>query len=194
MRARHLAIATAVGALALAACAEEWGDSESNPNDEAKGHDAGGAEADAEGGESDTPMRDLDEGPPEHLIWLPDDVDWQEGPASFEEGSEYAMLEGEFDRDAVFTARFRLPDGFVINPHWHPNVERVTVLEGTFHLGQGEEVDHDAAIPLEAGSHTSMPPEMVHYAIAEGETVIQLTSVGPWEINYVDPADDPRER
>ncbi len=28
---------------------------------------------------------------------------------------------------------------------------------------------------------------IVHYAIAEGETVIQLTSVGPWIINYIDP-------
>ena len=48
---------------------------------------------------------------------------------------------------------------------------------------------------LEAGSYTSMPPEMIHFVFIEGETVVQLTSVGPWEINYVNPEqDDPRLR
>ena len=139
-------------------------------------------------------MRELDEGPPEHVTYVPGEIEWEPGPASFEEGSEMATLEGDLAEEGVFTARFRLPDGFVINPHWHPNVERVTVLRGTFHLGAGEEVDRDAAEALTQGSFTSMPKEMVHHAIAEGDTVIQLTSVGPWEINYVDPDDDPRER
>ncbi len=139
-------------------------------------------------------MRDLDESPPEHIMVRAGEVEWEAGPASFEEGAQMAMLEGDFADDAVFTARFRLPDGFVINPHLHPNVERVTVLRGTFRLGHGEEMDPDAAQPLPAGSYTSMPKGMVHYAIADGETVIQLTSVGPWEIEYVDPANDPRLR
>ncbi len=47
---------------------------------------------------------------------------------------------------------------------------------------------------LESGSYVSMPPEFRHYAIAEGDTVIQLTSVEPWEVNYINPDDDPRLR
>jgi hypothetical protein len=35
----------------------------------------------------------------------------------------------------VFTMRLRLPDGYVIAPHTHPNVERVTVVSDTFLLG-----------------------------------------------------------
>jgi hypothetical protein len=34
---------------------------------------------------------------------------------------------------------------------------------------------------------------MRHFAVAKGETVIQLTSIGPWQINYVNQADDPRK-
>jgi hypothetical protein len=30
--------------------------------------------------------------------------------------------------------------------------------------------------------------------VSSGEEVIQLSSIGPWEINYVNPADDPRLR
>jgi len=128
----------------------------------------------------------------EHLIYRPADVAWQPGPGSFQPGAEFAILEGDPAEPGVFTMRIRMPDGFVIAPHWHPNVERVTVLSGTFLLGSGERLDRAAAQRLEAGSYFSLPPEMPHFAIMEGETVVQLTSVGPWEINYVDPADDPR--
>jgi quercetin dioxygenase-like cupin family protein len=70
----------------------------------------------------------------------------------------------------------------------------VTVISGTFLLGAGEVLDRYATQRLEPGSYTSMPPGMRHYAVADGETVIQLTSVGPWLINYVNPDDDPRLR
>lgn len=133
-----------------------------------------------------------DEGPERHLTYTPEEVEWQDGPGSFEEGAQFAVLEGDPSEAGVFTMQIKMPDGFVINPHWHPNVERVTVLQGTFHLGDGEEVDREAAQALPVGTYTSMPPEMTHYAIAEGETIIQLTSVGPWVINYVNDDDDPR--
>lgn len=134
----------------------------------------------------------MDEGPEEPLIYRPADVEWQDGPASFRPGSQFAVLEGDPGEPGLFTMQIRMPDGFEIAPHWHPNVERVTVLSGTFHLGSGEEFDSEATEPLEAGSHFSMPPEMTHYAVAEGDTIIQLSTIGPWEINYVDPEDDPR--
>lgn len=133
-----------------------------------------------------------DEGPERHLTYTPEDINWQAGPGSFEEGAQFAVLEGDPSEAGVFTMQIKVPDGFVIRPHWHPNVERVTVLQGTFHLGSGEEVNEEAAEALPAGTYTSMPPEMSHYAIAEGETIIQLTTVGPWVINYVNEEDDPR--
>jgi len=148
---------------------------------------AGASEAQAQ---SETQI--LDEGPDRHLLYTPEDVAWQPGPASFDEGSQFAVLEGDPSEAGVFTMQIEMPDGFVINPHTHPNVERVTVLGGTLLLGSGAEVSREAADVLPTGSYTSMPPGMVHYAIAEGETVIQLTSVGPWQINYVNDRDDPR--
>lgn len=137
----------------------------------------------------------VDEGPDHHLIYPAGEIEWQEGPASVEDGIKVAVLEGNPSEAGVFTLRLKIPDGGYISPHWHPNVERVTVISGTFLLGSGEEMNRQNVERLESGSYTSMPPEMVHYAIAEGETVIQLTSVGPWIINYVNPEeDDPRVR
>ena len=131
-------------------------------------------------------------GPEEHVFAPVDDIEYAAGPASLAEGAEYAVLEGDPGEEGMFVMRLRLPDGFEIRPHTHPNFERVTVISGTFNLGMGETFDPDAAHTLPAGSFTSMPPGMVHFAYAEGETVIQLTSIGPWEIDYINPEDDPR--
>lgn len=130
----------------------------------------------------------------DHIILRPDAVEWQAGPASFEEGSEVAVIEGDPSRPAFFNLRIKMPDGFRIAPHFHSQPERVTIISGTFVLGEGEVFDAGTTHALEAGSYFAMPPGMVHYATTRGETVVQLTSIGPWNIEYVNPDDDPRLR
>lgn len=120
------------------------------------------------------------------------DIQWQAGPASLPAGAQFALLEGDPSKEGYFALQLKLPDGYVIPPHWHPVQERVTVLKGTFHLGSGETVNREQAQALAPGSYFSLAPRMTHYAVAEGETVVQLASIGPWQINYVNPADDPR--
>jgi hypothetical protein len=34
---------------------------------------------------------------------------------------------------------------------------------------------------------------MRHYAMTKGETVLQIHAMGPWQLYYVNPADDPRQ-
>jgi quercetin dioxygenase-like cupin family protein len=136
----------------------------------------------------------VDRGPTEHLLHQGRSIEWRDAPASLERGAQVAILEGNPSQPGVFTMRIRMPDGFRIAPHSHLRPERVTVLSGTFRLGAGTTFDAAATTPLGAGSYTAMPPGMVHYAIAEGETVIQLTSTGPWDITYARPGDDPRLR
>lgn len=139
-------------------------------------------------------MRDMDKGPKHHIILTAtDEKNWQRSPV-LEPEIKVAVLEGNPSEPGVFTLRIKIPDGGYISPHWHPNVERVTVLSGRFLLGSGEKMDKSKVKTLDPGSYTSMPPGMRHFAIAEGETIVQLTSVGPWEINYINPQDDPRNR
>lgn len=135
-----------------------------------------------------------DKGPDKAIIVKPGDIQWKDGPPSFEAGSQMAVLEGSPGESGFFNLRIKLPDGFRISPHWHPRVERVTVISGSVRLGHGEKFDREATELLNAGSYVSLPPKMVHYAVTEGETVVQLTTIGPWEIHYVNPKDDPRKR
>ena len=57
------------------------------------------------------------------------------------------VLEGDPAREGVFTMRLRLPDGFEVRPHWHTQVEHVTVISGTLYLGVGERYDRAATRP-----------------------------------------------
>src|SRR5262245_42062220 len=75
-----------------------------------------------------------------------------------------------------------------------PFDENVTVISGTFKLGMGETADQSKVVALPAGSFFSLHPGMNHFVYADGETVIQINTVGPWDLEYVNPEDDPRKR
>jgi hypothetical protein len=47
---------------------------------------------------------------------------------------------------------------------------------------------------MPAGSFVMIPAGDRHYAWCDQETVIQLHGIGPWDIIYVNPEDDPRQR
>jgi len=120
------------------------------------------------------------------------EIKWKDGPGSLPAGAKLAVLEGDPTKDGPFVMRLRLPDGFRIQPHWHPKVERITVISGTFNLGMGEKFDKSATRKMPAGTFGFWPAGMHHFAWARGETVVQLHGMGPWTITYVNPADDPR--
>jgi hypothetical protein len=122
----------------------------------------------------------------------PDQVPWQDAPPSLPPGAKVAILEGDPSKDGLFTMRLKLPDGYKVPPHWHPKSERLTILQGVVHLGTGARFDASATKALPAGTYSSMPPKMVHFAWMEGETILQLSSIGPWQVIYANPADDPR--
>lgn len=130
----------------------------------------------------------------EMAVFLPANVQWKDGPGSLPAGAKFAILEGDPTKEGVFTMRLTLPDSFKIPPHWHTNVEHVTVLSGMFNIGMGEKFDQSATREMPAGTFGFWPAGMRHFAWAKGETVLQLHGVGPWTITYVNPGDDPRKK
>jgi quercetin dioxygenase-like cupin family protein len=130
--------------------------------------------------------------PADHVVFAPDELAWGPAPAALPPGAQAVVLYGDPGKEGLFALRLLLPDGYIIPPHWHPKPEIVTVLSGRFRLGMGENADRDGGEALTAGSFFALPPEMAHFAFADEATVIQLNSTGPWQLTYVDPADDPR--
>ena len=129
-----------------------------------------------------------------HTMLTPNDLKWGPVPPALPSGAQIAVLSGDPSKAEPFTIRLKAPDGYKIMPHWHPTDENVTVLEGTFLMGTGEKFDEAAAHAMPAGSFVRMPKGTRHFAIAKGETVVQVHAVGPFVINYVNPNDDPRKQ
>jgi quercetin dioxygenase-like cupin family protein len=125
-------------------------------------------------------------------LYPPTTIEWRQGPAALPPGAKMAVLEGDPTKEGPFVVRFEFPAGYHVAAHTHPKTERVTVISGTLYLATGEALDRKSAKSLPAGSFGFWPAGMKHTAWCEGETIIQLHGIGPWQINYVNPADDPR--
>ena len=125
-------------------------------------------------------------------IYSSAEVTWKAGPAFLAAGAKFAVLEGDPAKEGPFVMRIWLPNGFRVQPHWHPTREHVTVISGTFNLGMGEKFDRSVTGKMPAGTFGFWPAGMRHFAWAKGDTVIQIHGVGPRMITYVNPADDPR--
>jgi quercetin dioxygenase-like cupin family protein len=123
----------------------------------------------------------------------PNDLKWADVP-SLPPGAKVAVIEGPLDQATPFTIRLQLPADYKIPAHWHPAIEHVTVLSGTFNLGMGDKLDPTKTKALSAGSMAIMQPKTNHFAWTKEETIVQVHGVGPWAVNYVDPADDPRKK
>ena len=125
-------------------------------------------------------------------LYSPTSIEWKPGPAAMPAGAKMAVLEGDPAKEGPFVVRFKFPDGYHVPPHTHPKTERVTVISGALYLATGEALDRNSRQKLPAGSFGYWPAGMKHAVWSEGETIIQLHGIGPWQINYVNPADDPR--
>jgi len=129
----------------------------------------------------------------QHILVTPADVKWSDAPPSVPAGAQIAVLEGDPGKKGPFTVRFQAPDGYKVPPHTHPTAEKITVISGTMLLGQGAKFDETAMREMSTGSYSVMPAGMQHFVLMRGNTVIQISGDGPFAINYVNPADDPRK-
>lgn len=128
-----------------------------------------------------------------HMMSEADNLTWSAVP-SLPKGAQLAVIEGPMNEAVPFTVRLKFPANYRIPPHWHPAVERVTVLSGTFNMGTGESFDSSKTQALRPGGVAIMPAQSRHFAWTANETVVQLHGTGPWGITYVNPADDPRAK
>ena len=119
----------------------------------------------------------------------PGDLKWGPAPAAFPPGAQLAVLHGDPSKKTLFALRFKMPDGYRIAPHWHSQDEELTVLAGTLMLGVGDK--EGDAHALETGAYHFLPGKMHHYASAKADTILEIHGLGPLDIHYLNPSDDP---
>jgi quercetin dioxygenase-like cupin family protein len=129
-----------------------------------------------------------------HKFIAPEDVKWGPAPPALPAGAKFAVLTGDPSKEGAFTIRATLPEGYKVPPHWHPTTEHVTVLKGEIYMGMGDKLDLNKATLMKPGSFAEMPAKTNHFVQAKSEVIIQVHAMGPFELTYVDPKDDPRKQ
>ena len=131
----------------------------------------------------------------EKHVFTPDTIPWGPAPPFVAPGAQLAVLEGNPGASSGdYTVRLKMPDGYRIASHWHPQRENVTVISGTFKVGMGDIFEKNNMTALTAGSFAFLDPDMHHYAMACGEVVVQVHGTAPLQFNYVNPEDDPSRK
>ena len=125
---------------------------------------------------------------PQHTMVNAEDVQWKEAPPILP-GARASVLYGDPTKDNLFVMRLKFPANYKVPPHTHPVDEIVTVISGEFNLGMGEEFDAAKSKSYTAGALIAMPPETPHFVHTEEETVIQISTRGPWALKFINPDD-----
>ncbi len=130
--------------------------------------------------------------PPAHRFINPEKLKWMD-VSSLPPGAKMALLQMPMNEEGKpFTFRMKFPPDFKIPPHFHPAIEHATVLSGMIYFGIGETFDTTKMHPVGPGGYSIMQPKTPHFAYVKEETIIQVHSIGPWGVTYVNEADDPR--
>jgi quercetin dioxygenase-like cupin family protein len=127
---------------------------------------------------------------PMHAVVRAAATEWGPAPPVLPAGAQAVVLHGDPGESGAFAIRLKVPAGYRVPRHWHPTDEQVTLISGDFNLSMGAKDDAtDAA--LVPGDYVDLPARMQHEASTRNGAVVEIHGEGPFQIHYVDPADDP---
>jgi uncharacterized RmlC-like cupin family protein len=116
----------------------------------------------------------------------PDDVRWFT-PSYYHDGRQRAQLFGESSQGGAWTDRAKIPGGLRVRAHTHPQDELVTVIEGTWYLGEGTKFDAAKLKAYPAGSFIVIPAGVPHFVeTKESTVVVQQSGIGKFQTEYVE--------
>ena len=127
---------------------------------------------------------------PEAMSVNSGEIKWGEAPPDLPSGAQMAVLHGDPSKRVSYTLRLKVPAGYKIAPHWHSKDEQLTIISGAFVLHMGDTMEAPAST-LTAGGFHFLPGKMHHAAETTEETVVQVDGMGPFDIHYLNPADNP---
>lgn len=132
--------------------------------------------------------------PADHVFMNPPDIKWGPAPPTLPKGTKLSVLFGDPGKAGPFVMRLTAPAKMKIMPHWHTQTENLTVISGALYLGDGDKFDTAQAHALKAGGYHMLPGKAHHYAYTKTATVVQIHGDGPFDITYINPADDPSKK
>lgn len=124
----------------------------------------------------------------------PSDLKWGDAPPNLPKGAKIAVLSGDPGKAGPFVGRLMVPANYKIAPHYHSTDEDLTVISGTLYFAEGDKMETKGAHGIKAGGFHHLPAKTHHYAFSKGPTVVQINAMGPFDIVYINPDDDPSKK
>ena len=121
----------------------------------------------------------------------PKEIKWGDAPPNLPKGAKMAVLSGDPGKPGPWAGRLMMPANYKIAPHYHSTDEDLTIISGTFYLAEGDKLDTKNAHAMAAGGFHHLPAKAHHFAFSKGPTVVQINAMGPFDIVYLNPDDDP---
>jgi quercetin dioxygenase-like cupin family protein len=120
-------------------------------------------------------------------IVLANQAKYGPAPKPYPAAARMAVLSGDPGKaGSQYAVRLELPNGTQIAAHTHGDTENVTVIQGTLMVGVGSSFNASKMLALTPGSYVSIPAGTPHYAMAKGETIVQVNGVGPASTTLTD--------
>lgn len=124
-------------------------------------------------------------------VIIPDTLRWGTFDA-FPPGAEAAILSGDPREPGPFMLRIKIPAHYKVPPSWQTVKIYVTVLSGSYSIGVGNKFNPKNGKTLPSTGSVVIPANTPLYFWSNRGTVLEVHGIGPWDIHYVHPADDPR--
>ena len=122
----------------------------------------------------------------EIVALTPEQVRWFT-PSYYKDGRQRAQLLGDSSQGGAWVDRVKIPAGGRVLAHTHPNDELVTVIEGTWYLGEGEKFNPTKLKGYQPGSFIIIPAGVPHFVAAkEGDVIVQLSGNGKFGTDYLE--------
>lgn len=119
---------------------------------------------------------------PKHGVMFADKLEWGLFDPNQPKGLQVSVLYGDPSKPGPFVVRLKIPAGLEIGSHTHSNAELVTIVSGKAKVSWGIKTDITAGEELPTGSFFWMNGGDHHDFKAIEETVIELHSVGPFDL------------
>ena len=120
------------------------------------------------------------------IALTPQQVRWFT-PSYYTDGRERAQLLGDSSQGGAWIDRAKIPAGKRVLAHTHPQDELVTVIEGTWYLGEGTKFNLTNLKGYPVGSFIVIPAGVPHFVAAkQGTVIVQLNGYGKFHTDYVE--------
>jgi quercetin dioxygenase-like cupin family protein len=108
-------------------------------------------------------------------------------PPYYKDGRQRAQLFGDSSQSGAWVDRVKIPAGIRVLAHTHSQDELVTVIEGTYYVGEGERFDAAKLKGYPAGSFIVIPAGTPHFVASNaGAVIVQVSGTEKFRTVYLE--------